>query len=105
MELSIIPKPVSIKYTEGVFSSELDARTSMPPVIKKEENPQGIDEQNNEAYKLTILKDNITLQAANSAGMFNGEQTLRQLVLSGYKDGPLTLPCAEITDYPRFSWQ
>jgi hexosaminidase len=105
MALSIIPKPVSIKYTEGVFKSELEARTGLPLIIKKEGNPQGTDEQNHEAYKLTILKDNITLQAASPAGMFNGEQTLRQLILSEYKDGFLTLPCAEITDYPRFSWR
>ena len=105
MELSIIPKPVSIKYTEGVYKCELSSQTEMPTVNKKEGTPLEAGQQNHEAYKLTISKDNITLQAESSAGMFNGEQTLRQLVLSEYKDGSLTLPCAEITDYPRFSWR
>jgi hexosaminidase len=103
---SIIPKPVSIKYTEGVFYCKVKTQTEMPPIIKKEGNPQEQFWQKNfEAYKLTISEKNITLEAANHAGMFNGEQTLRQLVLSEFHNGLLTLPCAEITDYPRFSWR
>jgi hexosaminidase len=103
---SIIPKPVSIKYTEGVFDCRLETQSKLPPIIKKEENPlEQSDLLNHEAYKLTISKENITLQASSLAGMFNGEQTVRQLVLSELKDDCLTLPCAEITDYPRFSWR
>jgi len=105
MSLSIIPKPVSIKYTDGVYKTKLTSQTELPPITKKEENPLEGGRQNAEAYKLTISKENITLQADTTAGMFNGEQTLRQLILSEYNDGSLTLPCAEITDYPRFSWR
>jgi hexosaminidase len=106
MVLSIIPKPVSIKYTDGVFNCKVETQKGMPPIIKKEVNPkEQFGQQNREAYKLTILKENITLEAASPAGMFNGEQTVRQLVLSELKDSILTLPCAEITDYPRFSWR
>jgi hexosaminidase len=103
---SIIPKPVSIKYTEGIFYCKIETHTEMPPVIKKEGKISGQSGfQNQEAYKLVISKENITLEAASPAGFFNGEQTVRQLVLSEFKDGGLTLPCAEITDYPRFLWR
>jgi len=92
-KLSIIPKPVSIKYNDGIFQSR------DPQIIKKE---SGLKD---EAYKLIIEKDRITIEAGLKSGMHNGEQTLRQLVLSETKEGLLTLPCAEINDYPRFPWR
>ncbi|MCL2243108.1 MAG: beta-N-acetylhexosaminidase [Treponema sp.] len=92
--LSIIPKPVSIKRGEGFFQSE-----GMPSVTRKETDLGG------EAYKLIIEKDRITVEAGTPAGMYNGMQTFRQLTLSDYCDGTLKLPCAEISDYPRFSWR
>ncbi|MDR0302546.1 MAG: beta-N-acetylhexosaminidase [Treponema sp.] len=60
---------------------------------------------NDEAYKLIIKHDGITVSAAAGKGMFNALQTFRQLMLSHYRDGSLALPCAEITDYPRFPWR
>ncbi|MDR0503543.1 MAG: beta-N-acetylhexosaminidase [Treponema sp.] len=110
MELSVIPKPASVKYTRGVFKSP-----GIPSIIKKEggidgdalsgcDAPAGCAAPE-EAYQLKITKKSITLQAPSPAGMFNGEQTIRQLVMSELKDGHLVLPCAEITDYPRFSWR
>jgi len=96
--LSIIPKPVSIKYSEGFFQS------SEPPLAVRVESR--IQERfGDESYKLVIGKDKITVEAGTKAGMHNGMETFRQLSLSGLKDGRFTLPCAEITDYPRFSWR
>jgi len=92
--LSIIPKPASIKYTQGFFTSE-----GLPSVRKKEASLL------EEAYKLVISKDEIVLEASSPCGFFNGEQTLRQLFLSEFKNGIIKLPCAEINDYPRFSWR
>jgi hexosaminidase len=93
-ELSIIPKPVSVQYKEGIFASK-----GMPSINRNEVD---LDD---EAYRLIILKDQITLEAGSPAGMYHGEQTFRQLTLSHFKDGFLSLPCAEINDYPRFSWR
>ena len=147
-ELSIIPKPVSIRYNEGVFES------SFLPSIKGDEefqneietvtgqlrrdsekmgyavgNADGIADANNEAgkpvvcqkesvkagsneaYRLCISKDKVTVVAASGTGIYRGLQILRQLILSGFpgdrfsKETLLTLPCAEITDYPRFPWR
>jgi len=100
MELSIIPKPVSIKYGEGVYQFK-----DSPSIIKKDGVLDSAAAE--EGYRLTISKENIILEAASPAGMFNGEQTLRQLLLtpSQDKDGCAVLPCAQIIDYPRFSWR
>jgi len=102
--LSVIPRPAHIKYNEGFFCSD-----GIPSVIKRERVPDNLrvteDFQKEEAYRLIIEKDKITVEAQNAAGFHNGLETFRQLTLSEFKDGELTLPCVEITDYPRFSWR
>jgi len=98
--LLIIPKPVSIKYNEGFFKS------SEPPLaVKKECELSKYGISNDEAYKLIITKDDIIIEAETNAGMHHGLETYRQLTLSNFKDGIFILPCAEITDYPRFPWR
>jgi len=131
-QLSIIPRPVSIRYGEGIFESpglplikggeefqkEIEIvtgqlrqdmermgysgvnKTGKAVLCQKEIVLAGADE----AYRLCISKENIVLGAASGAGLYHGLQTLRQLVLSEYRDG-LCLPCAEIVDCPRFSWR
>ncbi|MCL2265596.1 MAG: beta-N-acetylhexosaminidase [Treponema sp.] len=103
-KLSIIPKPVSIKYNDGIFQSR-----ETPSIINIENDLDDLLLKDiylkDEAYKLIIEKDKITIKAGTKAGFHHGKQTFRQLVLSETKDGLLTLPCAEITDYPRFSWR
>jgi len=95
-ELSIVPKPVSIKYDEGFFRSE-----KTPSLVKKEAN---LDE---EAYRLLITREKIILEAGFASGFINGEQTFRQLILdSAYSEKKeVLLPCAQIYDYPQFSWR
>ncbi|MDR2965413.1 MAG: beta-N-acetylhexosaminidase [Treponema sp.] len=94
-KISVIPKPVSINYTGGFFKSN-----TVPQIITK-----NVNAKNAEEYKLVITQDQITIEAETPAGVYHGQQTFRQLVLSEYKNGELVLPCAEITDYPRFSWR
>ena len=122
-QLSIIPKPVSIRYEEGTYRSvglppirgdedfkkEIETfkeqlhdniNEAAEPLFCKKENGCG-----DEAYRLNIQKERITIEASSPQGTYNGLQTFRQLALSEFKDGVLTLPCAEIADYPRFSWR
>jgi len=128
-KLSIIPKPVSIKYTEGyfqsaglpfisgdeIFHSEIKTVTEQlcgdfdreqagnrEKKIICRKNP---DIKNDEAYRMIISNYNIIIEAAAQSGMYHGLQTFRQLALSELKNGLLSLPCAEIEDYPRFSWR
>ena len=91
-QISIIPKPVSVKYNEGFFKLN-----GMPSIIKKDASLP------DEAYRLIIQNDKISIEAGTPSGFFCAEQTFRQLVLSESKDEKL--PCCEITDYPRFSWR
>jgi len=132
MELSIIPKPVSIRYKEGFFQSQefpsiygdeefqdeidtlsqqlLDDLGKMGIDIPLEETEKTIQcrrgkTENDEGYRLDITEDGIVIEAESPAGMYHGLQTFRQLYLSEYRNGRLSLPCAEIIDYPRFSWR
>lgn len=53
-----------------------------------------------ESYNLKILENKILLTASTTHGIFNGIQTLRQLM----RDGDIVDAC-EITDRPAFSWR
>jgi len=64
-----------------------------------------------EGYRLDIRPDRIDLRAAAPAGLFYGIQTLRQLLdLAIFSNQTVegvrwTMPCVQITDYPRFRWR
>jgi len=131
-QLSIIPKPVSINYKEGTFQSATLPSITGDEFFKNEIETvkgqlnddlaksgksgqfdetktlicqKGLKTENDEAYRLNILNDKIILEAASPKGMYHALQTFRQLALSHSGDGTFTLPCAEINDYPRFSWR
>jgi hexosaminidase len=75
--------------------------------LEKKQNPQ----LGKEGYKLKAGPDEITITANTPAGAFYGIQTLLQLlpyeVESAEKvnDIQWTVPCVEITDWPRFAWR
>ncbi len=64
-----------------------------------------------EGYTLTVSPQMIEVAAAKPAGLFYAIQTLRQLLPPDiYRASKVlgvvwTLPCVEITDYPRFGWR
>ncbi|WP_127502318.1 beta-N-acetylhexosaminidase [Actinoplanes solisilvae] len=55
-----------------------------------------------EAYRLSVRRDGISLQARDNAGLFAGVQTLRQLVPLR---GPFTVAGGDIADKPRFGYR
>lgn len=55
-----------------------------------------------EGYVLSVMENSILIEAANSAGLLYGLQTLLQLIPL---DGSLEIPLLKITDYPRLSWR
>jgi hexosaminidase len=57
------------------------------------------------AYEIDITTETIEIRAGDGAGMLNGLQTIRQLVLSGQTDRVVSIPCASIQDKPRFEWR
>ena len=56
--------------------------------------------QKEEAYKLSVQKNGMTLTANTEKGLFYGVQTIRQLIVR--QQGKTTAALCEITDYPAF---
>ena len=63
-----------------------------------------------EGYQLTISSDAINLIANKPAGLFNGIQTIRQLLPAGIEmlsrqEGPWEIPAGTIRDYPEYPYR
>jgi len=63
-----------------------------------------------EGYLLLVTRKNVTIKANKAAGLFYGVQTLLQLLPKEIEskvvmDANWSIPCAEITDYPKLSWR
>ena len=71
----------------------------------------GVSENEDQAYKLTISKNNIRLEATSATGLFYGTQSLKQLYRYAFltsNGGGIQLPCMTIIDWPNFkirAWQ
>lgn len=64
----------------------------------------GLQNDNREAYRLTVDKKGITIQGATEEGVFRGIETLRKAI--GTKAGDtVELPYVTITDEPRFPYR
>jgi hexosaminidase len=123
--LNIIPRPRTIRRGEGIFQCR-----GIPPIkgdeaflketgafteqLRQAGIPPGEgapilcekdDSLGPEAYRLKIGEESISLRAAGGAGIYHGLQSLRQLCLSGFREGVLEIPRAEIEDGPRFPWR
>jgi hexosaminidase len=128
-DLHSIPRPAVLHNQEGVFQCsglpEIRGDGCFHQVIEaareqlvhdlRAESPEpgsgkriictkvsGLEE---EAYRLQIRPEGINLNGASERGIYHGLQTLRQWVLSAYRDHGLSLPCVDIEDYPRFPWR
>ena len=75
-------------------------------INKTEDNTIG-----KEGYTLSVTTKNIIITANEAAGLFYGVQTLFQLLPAAIESNTLvknitwSLPCVDITDYPRFGWR
>lgn len=127
---SLIPLPVQLKWNAGLFKiynckaivipddSLRNEATQLQNFLKKfgwhidiaheEFNNEPVielkvDKTNTiseEAYKLLVTEKRITVSAKSTHGIFNGIQTLKQLM----RDGVMVDAC-EITDQPAFEWR
>jgi hexosaminidase len=81
------------------------------PTILLSLNPKKDAAIGKEGYKLTVTSKTISITANHPAGLFYGLQTLFQLFpkeiesKTPVKNIKWTVPCVEITDYPRFEWR
>ena len=140
---SVIPLPVSMRISPGVFRLEPttqivaagDAKTEamklvqtlspamgfrLPIVAVENSNRNAIrfdldrsvsEQLGAEGYQLQMTPRRIRIVAAEQTGLFYAMQTLRQLLptaafMSQRADrDDWSIPCVEITDYPRFGWR
>ena len=58
-----------------------------------------------EGYTLEITDKNIAITANDPAGIFNGLQTLKQLIPVVNDNGNVEIQSCKIVDYPRFAWR
>jgi len=92
-------KMVSIKTSASSAAIKL--------VLNKAENPV----LGKEGYQLNIGTKSIVIKANQPAGLFYGVQTLMQLLPKEIESKTLvknvkwTVPCVNVTDYPRFGWR
>lgn len=106
----------------GRFLADLIGNTvaTTPPVVEagaEDVGPhirltrQGADAgMGAEAYDLVITSEDVTLTAAEPAGLFYGVQTIRQLLPSYVEYSaayvlPMWMPAGHIADEPRFAWR
>jgi len=86
--LPIIPQPVRVEELPGQSKAEVAVISPADPAL------------GTEGYELQVTPTTVTLAANSPAGIFYGQQTLRQLrTVAG------ALPCCRIWDKPRFSWR
>ena len=63
----------------------------------------GLESDNNEAYRLEVTENKVTITGASEAGVFYGIQTLRKAAPLG--DSKATLAPVTINDAPRFGYR
>jgi hexosaminidase len=77
---------------------------ALGPQYKVSGDPDG------EGYRLTVTPAGVTLGAVAAHGLYNGIQTLRQLLPAAIaspsvRPGPWTIPATRISDYPRYTYR
>jgi hypothetical protein len=65
------------------------------------EQKKSEDRKKTESYRLEVSPENITIKGNDTAGLFYGIQTLRQLI----KLNGLAIPCMKIEDSPFFAYR
>ena len=70
----------------------------------------GVNENEDQAYKMTVNPNFIRLEATTNTGLFYATQSLKQLYRYSYlsNKGEIIIPCMTITDWPNFkirAWQ
>jgi hexosaminidase len=63
-----------------------------------------------EGYRLSVTSRGVTLTAVSAHGLYNGIQTIRQLLppwisSATVRPGPWTMPAVQIVDHPRYTYR
>jgi hexosaminidase len=82
----LLPRPRAVRLTGETTAPRTQARTRLGADLPAQ------------GYRLTIARERISVQAADAAGAFHAQQTLRQLA----RQFGESLPCGEIEDFPDY---
>ncbi|MBQ9184783.1 MAG: beta-N-acetylhexosaminidase [Bacteroidales bacterium] len=94
--VGLIPAPVKYSDGEGVNVRQKVVVKMDGKAFRKDVS--GLEPfQQKEAYRLTISKKKILIEAATEEGVFRAKTSLEQLQRGG------ELPCCTVFDYPRFA--
>lgn len=105
----IVVKTISTKIEAAYLQNELKKKNLFIPIVSTAKANQSFIEINidkydtlasDEAYHLNVTTKKILLTSKTIHGIFNGIQTLLQLMQNSKK-----LNCCEIIDWPSFSWR
>jgi hexosaminidase len=123
---SLIPMPVSMAWQTGAFpitsNTIIEGKGGAAPTAALLSQALGLKTgkgrasairltlvpdkviAGREAYRLTVRRNEIRIEASHPAGLFYGAQTLRQLMTTS-ADGTRAIPSVQISDAPRFQWR
>jgi hexosaminidase len=92
--LPVVPGPAG----PGAITLELGRQGAVP------KDPDG------EGYRLNVTPGGVTLAATTPHGLYNGVQTMRQLLPAwidspSVMPGPWTMPAVSIADHPRYTYR
>ena len=85
----LLPLPKKVQWEKGFVKADTPVAERLVSAI-----PEAAKQE--EAYRLSVEKDSIRLEAVTEHGLWNGRQTLRQLSQDG------RIPRCSITDWPSF---
>ncbi len=95
----------------GITSGSQASDSALVKDLKIGLNETPVEELGSEGYQLLVEEDGMVLMANEAAGIFNGLQTIRQLLPvkreineEGNKV-PIKIATCIINDYPRFEWR
>ena len=127
--VNIIPQPLSVVKGESsfvvnnrtslVFDKELKEAADylleyLPLDTKKQRKNNALrlkldKELGKEEYKLTIHRKGIEIRGGDYGGVFNGIQSLLQIlppeVYAKHAEFPVEVPCVEIKDAPQYTYR
>ena len=96
-EPALLPLPKQVEYTGGSVRADAPVAevlvVSIPEAVSLAD---GLPLNENEAYRLTVTQEGITLEAVTEQGLWNARQTLKQLTCKG------RIPCCRVVDWPSF---
>ena len=89
-EPALLPLPKQVVYTGGSI------KAGAPETLEFVEAIPEAQRNGNEAYRLTVDKAGVHIEAVSTQGVWNARQTLKQLTQKA------RIPCCRIVDWPSF---